>query len=59
MCAKGISRRDFLKASGIATGSLLVPTGMALPVGEASRFPLRKKVGEVTTICTYCAVGCG
>ncbi len=59
MCAMSISRRDFLKASGIATGGLLLPTGVSLPAGEASRFALRKQVGEVPTICTYCAVGCG
>lgn len=59
MCAMSMSRRNFLKASGITTGSLLLPTGAALAAGESSEFPLRKKVGEVTTICTYCAVGCG
>ena len=54
-----VSRRDFLKLSGAAAGSLLLPGGAALAVREAPQFPLRKKVGEVTTICTYCAVGCG
>lgn len=59
MCAKSISRRDFLKLSGIATGSTLLPVGAALAASQTARFPLRKKIGEVPTICTYCAVGCG
>ncbi len=60
MCAKSISRRNFLKASGVATGSVLLPSaGTALAAEETPTFPLHKKVGEVPTICPYCAVGCG
>ncbi len=54
-----LSRRNFLKLSGVATGSLLLPTTTAQAREEPSTFPLRKRVGEVPTICTYCAVGCG
>lgn len=58
MCAKSISRRDFLKVSGIAAGSTLLPAGAAMAAHETA-FPLHKKVGEIPTICPYCAVGCG
>lgn len=53
-----LSRRDFLKMSGLTAGSLLLPVGIAA-AADGGTFPLRKKVGEVTSICTYCAVGCG
>ncbi len=59
MGAKYISRRDFLKLTGVATGSVLLPTGAALAKEDVSSFPLHKKVGEIPTICPYCAVGCG
>ena len=56
----GLSRRDFLKLSGAGTSGLLL-----LGIAEADkshavsgRFPLKKRVGERTTICPYCAVGC-
>jgi formate dehydrogenase major subunit len=51
------SRRDFLKLSGTAAGGFLFPAGAA--VAGMRTFPLRKKIGEIPTICTYCAVGCG
>jgi formate dehydrogenase major subunit len=38
---------------------MLLPAGTALAAGETSTFPLHKKVGEIPTICPYCAVGCG
>jgi formate dehydrogenase major subunit len=53
-----LSRRDFLKISGVATGGLLLPTGAALASGAFS-YKLHKPVGEVPTICPFCAVGCG
>jgi formate dehydrogenase major subunit len=56
-----LSRRAFLKASGMATGSVLLPAGVgtAAAAGKQNYFPLHKKVGEINTICPYCAVGCG
>jgi formate dehydrogenase major subunit len=51
-----ISRREFLKLSGVAAGGLFLPTSAAL---AAKRFPLHKPVGETPTICCFCGVGCG
>ncbi len=60
MDEKKLSRRDFLTLSGVATGSVLLPAaGTALAAEKAPTFPLHKKVGEIPTICPYCAVGCG
>jgi len=55
---RDLGRRAFLKASGVAGGALLLPLGAATAEAAAA-FPLHKPVGEVPTICTYCAVGCG
>ena len=55
-----VSRRDFLKLSGAGAGGIflygiLKPNkAYALP----KHIPLRKKIGERTTICPYCGVGC-
>jgi formate dehydrogenase major subunit len=53
-----LSRRDFLKLSGATTGSVLLPTGVAL-AAKGKTFPLHKPIGETPTICCFCAVGCG
>ncbi len=53
-----VSRRDFLKLSGAVAGGLLLPGGRAF-TQEIPVFPLHKRIGETTTICTYCGVGCG
>ena len=53
-----LSRRDFLRISGVATGGLLLPTGAALASGAYS-YALHKPVGETPTICCFCGVGCG
>lgn len=58
MSAMKISRRDFLKLSGAATGSLLLPGGAVLAARGAT-FELHKPVGETPTICCFCATGCG
>ena len=55
---KQLSRRDFFKIGGLATGSMLLPGGMAL-ARSAQPFPMHKRIGETPTICCFCAVGCG
>lgn len=54
-----ISRREFLKLTATAGGSLLLPTGLAQAATEGPVFPLHKKVKEAVTICPYCSCGCG
>jgi formate dehydrogenase major subunit len=55
----GISRRDFLKYSGgTAIGSTVI--GLAPGEAEAREREIRTKGAQVTTtVCPYCAVGCG
>lgn len=53
-----ISRRQFLKLGGSTGGSLLLTGGLAA-TNTPPVYALHKKVGEVHTICPYCAVGCG
>jgi len=57
-----LSRRDFLKASGAGMGGIFLlgafNSGIAL-AGTPKILPLKKKLKETTTICCYCAVGCG
>jgi len=55
---KQLSRRDFFKIGGLATGSMLLPGGAAL-AGSAQPFLMHKRIGETPTICCYCGVGCG
>ncbi len=52
-----LSRRDFLKLSSLALGSLLMPSGIALAQAGGS-FPLHKKIGEIHHVCPFCGVGC-
>ena len=56
-----LSRRDFLRVSGVGTGGLLLYGILNLDKAFASSrsLPLKKRVGEKTTICPYCGVGCG
>jgi formate dehydrogenase major subunit len=56
-----LSRRDFLKFSGAATaGGLLIYKALDAETAAASAsVDLHKEIGEVTTICCYCGVGCG
>ncbi len=57
-----LSRRDFLKASGAGLGGFALLGALKPGVAEARPFnplPLKKKVGEKTTICPYDASGCG
>ena len=57
-----LSRRDFLKASGAGVGGAFLfgalNTNIAL-VGPPKFIPLKKKLGEKTTICPYDGSGCG
>jgi formate dehydrogenase major subunit len=56
-----LSRRDFLKASGAGVGGIVI--WQALGSGNkasAKTIPLKKDIiGETSTICCYCSVGCG
>ncbi|MGQ9926140.1 MAG: formate dehydrogenase-N subunit alpha [Chloroflexaceae bacterium] len=57
-----VTRRDFLKATGLVASGLLLPTGSAAAAAAAATatiFPLHKRVGEATSVCPYCSVGCG
>jgi formate dehydrogenase major subunit len=55
-----LSRRDFVKLSGVTAGGLLLPAGVtAAALAQTKDFPLHKSVGETPTICPFCAVGCG
>jgi len=57
-----LNRRDFLKASGAGMGSVfllkLLDSEVAI-AGPPRSIPLRKKIGEKTTICPYDGSGCG
>jgi len=55
-----LSRRDFVKLSGVTVGGLFLPAGaVASALAQAKPFTLHKPVGETPTICPFCAVGCG
>jgi formate dehydrogenase major subunit len=54
-----LSRRDFLKLSGLTTGGMLLPRDIAAATKVRERFRLHKPVGETPSICCFCAVGCG
>jgi formate dehydrogenase major subunit len=58
-----LSRRDFLKASGVGVGGLLVFKPFRSDTATPSQFrpapQLHKRIGETSTICAYCAGGCG
>ncbi len=57
-----LTRRDFFKLSGAgAAGAafLGILDWNSLLEAAPIDIPLRKKLGEKTTICCYCSVGCG
>jgi formate dehydrogenase major subunit len=56
-----LSRRDFIKLSGVTTGGLLLPAGFTASAAATPEimFPLHKAIGEAATICPYCSCGCG
>lgn len=59
-----LSRREFLKLGGAGVGGATIfglfhpQTGLAA-ADTPEKIPLHKKIGETTTICPYCGVGCG
>ena len=55
----GVTRRNFLKFSGLAAGSVLLPAGAAAATEGIKPFPLHKPIREAATICPYCSCGCG
>jgi len=57
-----LSRRDFLKASGAGVGGIFLLRALDPNVALAKPpkfLPLKKKIGEKSTICPYDASGCG
>ncbi|UCD09399.1 MAG: dehydrogenase [Dehalococcoidales bacterium] len=57
-----LNRREFLKFGGAGMGALVLLKGAgSLKEGSSAikPVPLRKKVGETTTICPYDGSGCG
>jgi formate dehydrogenase major subunit len=55
-----LTRRSFLKFSGASSaGFVLLKGGNWKQQLSSSPIPLHKQVGETTTICCYCSVGCG
>jgi len=55
-----LTRRGFLKLSGASTaGFVLLKGGDWKRQLSSSLIPLHKQIGETTTICCYCGVGCG
>ena len=58
-----LNRREFFKVSGAGAGGLvflgLLTPDTTLAKAPLKAIPLHKKIGETTTICPYCGVGCG
>jgi formate dehydrogenase major subunit len=57
-----LNRREFLKASGAGVGGIFLLGALNPDIALARTVnipPLKTKVTETTTICCYCAVGCG
>ena len=53
-----LSRRDFLKLTGVALGTVTLANFGFFDSAEAAGVPVQY-AKEVTTICPYCSVGCG
>jgi formate dehydrogenase major subunit len=58
-----LSRRDFLKVTGVGTAGVAAAVALStIPDGKVlagNRKPLDERVEQTTTICCYCSVGCG
>ncbi len=53
-----VSRRDFFKLSGSGLAAATLGLNLALVEAKAEKLAIRY-AKETTTICPYCAVGCG
>jgi len=58
---QSLNRREFLKLGGVATAGamLLNPFQFGKVIHSVPKIPLSKKIGETTSVCAYCAGGCG
>jgi formate dehydrogenase major subunit len=55
-----VTRRDFLKVSGVTVGVMLSPSFIRDVKAKDYAMKVMTKEGtEITTICPYCACGCG
>ncbi len=57
-----LTRRDFLKASGVGIGGAFLLDSLSPKAALAKppkALPLKKRIGEKSTICPYDASGCG
>ena len=57
-----LSRRDFLRHSGVLAGGTALATGLApgmMRKAKAAPAATAGEAKEVRTICTHCSVGCG
>ena len=57
-----LNRRDFLKMAGAGVSGILIFKGLSSKkalAAPAKKFPLKKRIGEKTTICPFDASGCG
>ena len=57
-----LSRRDFLRHSGIMAGGGILATGLApgmMRKARAADATAGESAKEVRTVCTHCSVGCG
>jgi len=57
-----LSRRDFLKACGVGVGGVLILKAIdpnTVLATTPGKLPLKKRIGEHSTICPYDASGCG
>lgn len=53
------SRREFLKLTGLAAGATLGAGAPVVAARDGPAPPLAKEIGQSTSICPYCGVGCG
>jgi len=54
-----VTRREFLKLSGAAAGASALAAATTSSIRAGPNGASHKPIGETTSICPYCAVGCG